>query len=155
VRRLHRHPLLTRCIAMWKLPGRRPAGRLHSYLLVACCLTVLSHCLSKETPRKENSMGRLIHASSNAGFIYCSCCSRTFSLSQLLATGTLDSSILFFFLKTREGLVVRLTCRHWRQRLVWRQKLPRLHTTRCCCFWKRLALSLSHDIRGFPHLMLH
>jgi hypothetical protein len=28
----------------------------------------------------------------------------------------------------------------------WRQRLPRLYTTRRCCFWKRLALSLSIEI---------
>jgi hypothetical protein len=54
----------------------------HCYLLVACSLTVLSHCLHKETPRGENSVGRLTCASSKAGLICHSCCPQTFALPQ-------------------------------------------------------------------------
>ena len=47
-------------IAMgWVPTGRLPMGKLPHYPLVTCCIAVLSLCLRKETPREENSVGRL------------------------------------------------------------------------------------------------
>jgi hypothetical protein len=47
-------------ITMGRVPtDRLPVGKLPHYSLVACCITVLSLCLSNETPREENCMGKL------------------------------------------------------------------------------------------------
>jgi hypothetical protein len=95
VGRLSRHPLSACCLAV---------RGLHRYLLVGHCLAVLPHCLRKETPR-ENSVGRMTHAPSNAGLTYMPLLLfsniRSVAVILLETTGTLESFILFFLSKAR------------------------------------------------------
>ena len=63
---LPRHPLIASpwedCRTLRSLAiaiVRVPTGILPRYPLVACCFAVLSLCLRKETPREENSVGKL------------------------------------------------------------------------------------------------
>ena len=62
----------------WVPTGRPPMGKLLRYLLVTCCIAVLSLGLHKETPGGENPVGRLSRYPLDIGVVSLLACSALF-----------------------------------------------------------------------------